>query len=238
MRRLGGVLVVDGSRVVRELLLRLMRPYANHIEVTSDCEAACEWLATNPSPSLVIADLEAPGGGGRRLLEFVAGQPGRRPRVLLTGRHVSEEERTACEALGAIACLGKPLRFRDIARAVRASEGPHWDVAPPRLYAEPPARAHLLDDAGKDSHIVWDVHDLSVNGALLDTRGPVLVGTQLFIALAIGDLRIPVRCEVIRIQEPGWDALPGVGVRFEPLEPEDRAHFESWIRARLSPRPV
>lgn len=236
MRKLDQVLVVEGSAVARELMARLMRPYAKTIHAIADCEEARQWIAGNAELSLVIADLDAPGGGGLRLLEFTAGIGSRRPRLLLTGLHISEQEHSQAELLGAIGCVAKPIYFHEITRAIRASEEPGFSLAPPRVHAEPPARAHLLDPYGRESHIVWSLHDLSISGALLDTRGPIPLRTELALAISFENERVPVQCEVVRVQEPDWYSLPGVAVRFRELAPEDRSRLEAYIR-RKSPRP-
>lgn len=226
------VLVIDGSRVVRELLARLMKRHSNATHALDDCEKAREWIGRHRDLSLVIADLQAPGGGGLALLEFVAESDPPRPHLLLIGREFSEEQRVRAEMLGAIGCLVKPISFQALAETLAAAQGRTFKTVAPRLYAAPPARVHLLDPNGEESQIVWNLHDLSTTGALIDTRGPVPLGAQLSLALYVEGERIPLTCEVVRVQEPGWGTLPGVGVRFLEVGEAQRAALEREIQRR------
>lgn len=173
-----------------------------------------------------------------RLLEFTAGMSRAAPRVIVTGRHIGDAQRVQAELLGAIACVTKPICFREISRAIWASGGASGSSghdAATRLHAAYPAKAHLLDASGRESHIVWNVHDLSASGALLDTRGPLPMHTEMSLALAFDDERIPLQCKVVRIQEPDWYTLPGVAVHFTEISPASRARLESYIRRRSGP---
>lgn len=235
MLDLDQVLVVDGSRFVRDLLTRLMKRHSNATHATGDCGEARQRIAESPGISLVLCDRDAPGGGGFALLEFVAGLPARRPRVLLTGRRFDASDRARARRFGAIGCIAKPVSFRAIARALAASRPRRFTSVSPRRYASPPARAHLLDPTALDptgppQQISWTLHDLSASGALIDTRGPIPVGTPLRVALTVGDERFQLDCEVVRIQEPAWETLPGVGVRFVDVAPEERLALERELQ--------
>lgn len=237
MLQLDQVLVVDGSRFVRDLLARLLRRHAQTTFVTDDCDEARRWIETNPSFSLVICDLEAPGGGGLALLEFVSRLPGTRPRVLLMGRRFDARVRTQARRLGAVGCVAKPISLGAITRAVAASTASRVS---PRRYASPPARAHLLEvdeapGAPNASPEAWNVHDLSASGALLDTRGPIPVGTPLRIALCVGGAQLRLDCRVVRVQEPSWETLPGVGIRFVGLTPDQRAALDRELERLSAP---
>ena len=152
--------------------------------------------------------------------------------MLLIGRAFSEEDLARADLLGAIGCLCKPVSFQSMAEAIAAAQGRPFIAVSPRVYALPPARAHLLDPNGQESQIVWGVHDLSLTGALIDTRGPIPVGTQLALALCIGGQRLTLESEVVRIQEPAWDTLAGVAVRFRDVTSEQRIVLEREIRRR------
>ncbi|MGH0031456.1 MAG: PilZ domain-containing protein [Myxococcota bacterium] len=236
MLDLDQVLVIDGSRIVRDLLARLMRRHSTATHALDDCAKAREWIEQRRDVSLVIAEVDAPGGGAFSLLEFVAGLTEPRPRVLLTGRGFDAEQRARADLLGAIGCVVKPVSFQAIAQAVAASQGRPFTAVSPRLYARPPARVALLDPDGEQGEVAWNLHDLSTSGALIDTRGPLPLGARLRIALQIGHARLELDCEVVRVQEPGWDALPGVGVRFLDVTPETRALLEREIALR-GPKP-
>ena len=74
----------------------------------------------------------------------------------------------------------------------------------------------------------FPVHDISETGALLETKGPVPIGTKLNMELALGAMRVRVEARIDRVQEPAWMEASGVAVEFDEIgDPE-----------RLPPTPV
>ena len=77
--------------------------------------------------------------------------------------------------------------------------------------------------------LAFEIHDLSVSGAFLETQGPVPVGTEIQLALILGEETLDVRARVVRIQEPSWANVAGVGVRFDALPEAARRSLEARI---------
>jgi Tfp pilus assembly protein PilZ len=75
----------------------------------------------------------------------------------------------------------------------------------------------------------WEIDDLSVGGAFLETRGPLAVGRELELALLVDDSRFRVRARVVRVQEPSWEHVAGVGVTFLQFEEGDREALATLI---------
>ncbi len=64
------------------------------------------------------------------------------------------------------------------------------------------------------SHLAWDIRNVSLTGAFLETKAPLPVSTELHLALALGSATGRVKAEVVRVQEPSWRCVGGVGIVF------------------------
>jgi hypothetical protein len=80
-------------------------------------------------------------------------------------------------------------------------------------------RALLIDpsdpEAGQNgvSHLAWDIRNVSLTGAFLD-KAPLPVSTELHLTLDLGSAKGRVKAQVIRVQEPSWRCVGGVGIIF------------------------
>jgi hypothetical protein len=79
------------------------------------------------------------------------------------------------------------------------------------------------------SQMEWEIGNLSVSGAFLETPGPVPLGTQLNLILQLEAEEVPVQARVVRVQDPGWYQPGGVGVEFEALPPGSREALEHYL---------
>jgi hypothetical protein len=111
--------------------------------------------------------------------------------------------------------LQKPLSIQEIRSclvnpATHQARDPRHRTLASVWVIEPTQRARLL----------WlGVHDISVTGALLDTAGPLPVGTSLELEIVANhDDPIRVRGTVVRTQAPSWLSPGGAGVHFEWVE--------------------
>jgi Tfp pilus assembly protein PilZ len=77
--------------------------------------------------------------------------------------------------------------------------------------------------------MAWDVYNLSIEGAFLETKGPLPVGEELELLLQLAGGKVRVRARVVRVQEPSWLNIAGVGVAF--VEPSEEA--EALIAAAI-----
>jgi hypothetical protein len=119
--------------------------------------------------------------------------------------------------MGAIGYLTKPTSLQDISRAWKRSEGPMRRVA---RRVRSLGQAILLDPSQLEtnlervSHLAWDIRNISVTGAFLETKAPLPVSTELHLGLAFGDVFGHVNADVVRVQEPSWGYVGGVGIAF------------------------
>jgi DNA-binding response OmpR family regulator len=213
------VLVVDDSRVAREILQVLLKPYTRWVGAVSSGNDAKVLLETAPDAiDLVLSDLFMPDGDGLELLEWIRRTEGVEPDVLLTSARPTPEVRARGLALGAVDLLAKPLTLRAILasydlvkRAVENRELlQRWRCG---------GTAIVVDPAGEGRVLSWDVYNISRQGALLESKAPVAIGTEIDLVLHIGGSEGRARARVVRIQEPSWIDVAGIGVEFTELSP-------------------
>lgn len=74
--------------------------------------------------------------------------------------------------------------------------------------------------------------DLSVSGALLETRHEVSVGTVLDLDLDLENgSSAHVMAKVVRIQQPAWGRVGGVGVAFQDVKPRSKRFIEEYVNS-------
>jgi len=234
MELLAKVLVVDESASFRKLMQVLLSPYSTCVLSAEGWREACARIAEQADISLVLADLGSEGDGFS-ILSYVRelGEP--RPRVLLLTKHPSEDDARRAVAMGAIGYLAKPTTLRDIRRA--CANGARITPRRPPLRAGRPSfgKALLLEPGRDEAPLAFEIHDLSMSGAFLETQGPMPVGTPVRLALILGEERLDVAAHVVRVQEPSWANVAGVGVRFDTLPEATRRALELRIEKAARP---
>jgi len=229
MLDLNRVLLLDDSKLMRELLKALLRPHCREVHVAGSLAEAREVLAHHDGIELALVDSILPDGSGLGLLEDLAARGDEKPHtIVITARWQESEARVARE-LGALAYLGKPVSIRDITRAWQ-EHGPPGRVLQPRSPRRLLAKARLGNPQRPQEHLLeWNVHDLSVGGAFLETHGPLPVGLRLDLELVLGEHSVRTPASVMRVQEPGWMNPSGVGVRFDALDPMASVIIEAFV---------
>lgn len=226
MISIDSVLLVEDSRVLREVVKAVLAPHAKQVAVAGSVAEAVEVLEETADFSLLLADVQLPDGTGFDVLAHLRRQAPDCRAIMMTARWEPADAERAT-AMGALAYLPKPLNFRDIARVLRKAES---------VTAHRPTRRRSIgkallrdSDRGEVAHFTWDLRDLSVSGAFLETKGPIPVGTDLDLDLVLGTDTIRVRAVVARVQEPSWAGPGGVGVHFDDVDPETRALIEQHV---------
>ncbi|MFQ5417260.1 MAG: response regulator [Myxococcota bacterium] len=227
------ILVVDDAAVVREMLSAVLNPHCDEILTAADIETATICVREHSDITLILCDVVLPDGNGLELLESLSGRDSRPDVILMTGRPNHDDARRADE-LGAIGYLPKPIGFRAVAQVLQRTEGRR--NAPPRFRGTPVGRAYLLGPldvlepaSERDPRRVWDVRDMSVSGAFLETKGPIEPGTLLDLCLDFGPNQAHVRALTVRVQEPGWGRPAGVGIEFQEMDARSRGFVESHL---------
>lgn len=229
MLKASKILVVDDSNVFREMLSTVLSARCEKVLSARNCAEGRRMVEETPDLDLVIADVVMPDASGFVLLEYVASLPrARRPDVILVTARPDPEAATMAERMGAAGYLGKPVSVPEVARLLRRRKAKRWNAAR-RVRRRSLGHAHLSDPRRLDSQLVWDIRDVSVTGAFLETTGPVPVGTELELALVFGPALARVRARVVRVQEPTWEDAGGVGVEFTEFYEGSRDLLEGYI---------
>jgi len=232
---LSKVLVVDESKASRETLCSVLSAHCDRVIEATGIGDAHHVLASESDLSLVLCEACMHDGDAGDLLLEIATMPAPRPPVVIIASRASEEEARRADQLGAIAYLAKPIAFLDLSRALKRSRQKLPEVAP-RVHRIPLGTALVLDESGGGdsrrevvSHVLWDIHDISASGAFLETRGPVRVGKELSLGLVLDGQMLRVQARVMRLQEPCWEHVAGVGVAFLEFDPDAREQLEAFV---------
>ena len=92
-------------------------------------------------------------------------------------------------------------------------------------------RAIREDPSGEFS---WSVRDLSMTGALLETKMPLEIDSEFDLSLVFGTAVIHVTARVVRVQEPSREYIGGAGIEFIRVSKGAKAFLESYIEASES----
>ena len=83
---------------------------------------------------------------------------------------------------------------------------------------------------------MWDIHDLSISGAFLGTKAPVQLGKAVHLCLVLGNQTARVTAIVMRLQEPSWEHVAGIGVAFQDFAEGAKELLASYIRSQRATR--
>jgi CheY-like chemotaxis protein len=228
------ILVVDDSRFMLEVLGRVLAPHCAKMLLANSYRDALRELEQNPDIGAVICDATLPDGDGFQLLEKLSDGPESILKILLTAASWSDEEQERALSLGASACLRKPFSLREIRSALLTPEGPRPRDSRHRTLA----KVWIVDPERRERLIRLEIHDISATGALLDSTGPLPVGTKLEFELVYKEGEaIRAKGTVVRVQEPSWLDDGGAAIHFDWVESAQRlsAFMQRHDRARSSP---
>jgi len=229
MQGVGTILVVDGSEAARETLRTLLIPHCQHVATASGATEAQNLLSRDSGIGLVLCDAVLPAGSAFDVLEQARAMPGRQPEVILVSPWFIPADAERAEAAGATGYLVRPLSMRDVARLWKQART-RTEMLTPRMERRPLAKVWLADPTDPRRYLMsWDLYDVSLSGAFIETRGPLLLGTELQLEIIFGKAVIPVRAEVARVQEPSWMHVGGVGVRFLDLDTDSSKLLEAFV---------
>lgn len=222
------LLVIDDSEVFRELISVLMKPYCERILVASSAKEAIALIDSTPDLDVAICDVMLAEENGFDVLRYVHALADPKPRVVMVTAYYEDAGVERADRLGAAGYLMKPASVRGILSAVQATaespegkRGQRWRCA---------GQAFVMDSGRNGSGLIrWDISNLSRGGAFLETKGPLPLGTELDLLLEIGGSKGRVRARVMRMQEPSWLDLGGVGVEFVECSPEAVEAIENAI---------
>jgi CheY-like chemotaxis protein len=230
------VVVVDESQLGREALEAVL---SAHVEQVLSAKGAAEALALVErvlDVSLVIACVPLGHVDTDALVAKIVRRPEPRPRLILVEARPGELQDLRFADLGADGYLAKPIMFRDITRVLkRAQQDAPAEIAY-RVRTEPVGfavrRATARDKRTETSQLAWAIHDLSLTGAFLETHGPIEVGSAIGVELQLPSAVVRAEAKVVRIQQPCWEHVAGVGVTFTAFADGHEARLRAFIDQR------
>ena len=191
----------------------VLAPYCDETLTAASGREAIALIARDRQIDLVLCDVVMGDGDGFTLLEELAAMGDPAPRVVMVTAYPRERAAKRALALGARAYLSKPTTMRRILTAVglsdlneRAERHTRWRCA---------GRAYLVEEGHEgEAFVAWDVYNLGATGAFLETKGPLPIGAELELLLVVCGRKAGVKARVVRVQEPSWINVGGVGVKF------------------------
>lgn len=89
------------------------------------------------------------------------------------------------------------------------------------------------DDTSLDASFCYSTTDIGAWGIFLESEDPLPVGTAMLLELTLPDDSLPMRLagRVIRTVDPTEkpEAVPGMGVAFDEVSPEQRQRLERFL---------
>jgi CheY-like chemotaxis protein len=236
MHGLTKVLVVDESKSSRETLCSVLSAHCEQVIEATGIADAHRQLESTSGFSLVVTEAVLTDGDAGDLLMEVGTLSGPKPAVVVVASRPSPDEAKRVVELGALAYLAKPISFLDLSRVLKRAKKDLVEVAP-RIVRKSLGTALVLEEDGAKgdrrrevaSHVLWDIHDISATGAFLETRGPVRPGRELALGIVLEGQMLRVRVRVVRLQQPSWEHVSGIGVAFLDFEDGAKQELERFV---------
>jgi len=233
MEGVGSILVVDGSPTARETLRTLLVPHCRRVVTATSAPEAREIIDRDDTVGLVLCDAVLPEQAAFDLLRHARALPARKPELVLISPWWIPADAQRAEDEGALGYLVRPLSLRDITRLWKM-RGMKSQGLPPRMERRPLAKVWLLDPSERGRPVLcWDLYDVSTSGAFIETRGPLLIGTELQLEIIFGKESVRTGARVVRVQEPSWMHVGGVGVVFTEMDAASRRVLEDFVHQSI-----
>jgi CheY-like chemotaxis protein len=199
------------------------------VVTATSAREATEILERDDSLGLVLCDAVLPEQSGFDVLRFVRELAGKKPEVVLVSPWWIPADAQRAEDDGALGYLVRPISLRDIARLWKMRNLKEQGL-PPRTERRPLAKVWLLDPFERGRTVLsWDLYDISTSGAFIETRGPLLIGSELHLEIIFGKESVRATARVVRVQEPCWMHVGGVGVVFTEIDAASRRVLEDIV---------
>ncbi len=118
-RRSLSILLADDDAVIRTALRVILRPHGHQVEAVGNGREVLEALRLRRF-DLVLMDIQMPEMGGVEATDRLRRDlpADRQPRVVALSGDAGPDDREVCRAAGMDDLIAKPLRARDVLRAV------------------------------------------------------------------------------------------------------------------------
>lgn len=232
MKRL--LIVVDGDASSLYYSGILLQRLEYTIFTTKLAEEALEIMRIS-QPALVLTEATLPQMDSLELLKRMKTEPGiASVPVLIMSPSDDPSLRANCMKQGAAAFLARPVEPEVLYATIQK-----LTETAPRGFIRLTVQLNVIvgDKASADATAPSDcVTALSENGMYVTTHNPRMVGTRLPMTMLLDDRQIRVEGSVLYSFQRGQGPLrlPGMGVKFVHIEPEDQSAIRSFIKRQLT----
>ena len=231
MRRpMSRVLMVDDAGLFRMLEASFLRRLGCEIQRASDGSDIIR-KATDIAPSLILLDSQRPDLDGPGCVRALKSDPSLRaiPVLVVTG---GDDVKACCDA-GADVTLTRPLRPGALEQAL-SSLGR-------QAHREGLRRTTRgwVQVAGPSGSKRGRLKDISRTGLFLAPPEPLSVDDRIGVSLRLpgpdGPRQVSAQGVVVRqvTRDPDSHLIPGVGVRFDEIDPRDERHIDRYANEAL-----
>ena len=227
------LIVVDGEASQLYYTGILLQRLAYTIYTAKTAEEALEIMSITV-PSLILTELSLPKMSGMEFLRQVKRQPGTKtvPVIVYTSQ-MDTTQRDACQGEGCAAFLTKPIDPDTLYAAIQKVTEPT-----PRNFVRLAIRLKVIvgEETTRTPSPDESITALSESGMYISTSHPRKVGTRLPMTILLNNAGIRVEGNVLYSFEPGAGPLrtPGMGIKFERIQPEDLDLIRTFIKEQLT----
>jgi CheY-like chemotaxis protein len=224
------ILVVDSSASFIFYVAMMLRKLQYVVQTASTAEDALKMIA-GTAPAVIIVDTVLPKTSGVDLLKQI--KQNSSLSFIPVMIHTADRDpavKDACARAGCACYFLKPVEPDALYRAIQAAT-----EATPRknIRISVALKARVVSKAGDRME---EVTSLSEGGLYVKTSAPEPVQAVVSLKLLIRTREIKVTARVLysSAKAGGPHAVPGMGVSFETIDPEDRTFIREFIREQVT----
>ena len=217
------ILVVDDDRLTCELICEILRSAGMEANSVTDSAEAAERLQREKFHA-VFLDMRMPPPDGLELARQVRASRVNASTVIvmISGEQDRTLMRRAFEA-GVEIFLFKPIERNKLLRLIRAAEGPIERER--RRFTRVRLRCRVSMEVGND-RLEGTTLDLSLGGALVQSRHTFPLGTQVSVSLEVEAGKTPLRSGARVVRIVGTDCM---GIQLENLGPKESLRLQEFL---------
>jgi two-component system cell cycle response regulator DivK len=228
------LLVVDSSATYLFYMAMLLKKMDYTVRTATTAEHALQSLI-DPLPSLVITATSFPGMSGMDMLQQMKNNPKLKSiPVIIHTSGINAAAREACMAAGCAAFFKKPADPDTLYRAIQSATE---SIPRQNIRIEVSLNVEIVSKTmGRESSRKEIVTTLSEGGLYISTLTPEPVDAVLPLKLNLRNKEIRATVVVLysSVKIGGPHKVPGMGVRFVNINPDDRTLVHDFIQEQVT----
>ncbi len=226
------VLVVDGDCARQFLTCVLLQRLGYHVFPVKTAEEAL-MIMELAVPLIVLTEIALPQMNGIDLLKQVKQNPrSRHVPVLVYTALKDATYRQACEKAGCAGFVTQPAEHNELYEAIQNAT----ENTPRHFVRLTTSLDVVVEGTGREGGARNEkVTAISERGMYVRTPNPLPYGTTVPLTLYLESFARGIRVEgkVLYSHSGGDSKIPGMGVKFKQIRPEDREGIRVFIRRKL-----